>query len=262
MFKTAQNPVPPDVYGKEILNSALYGAGLTASGAALYHLLNGLQSARVPELLRDEAPAAAKPKPPGSKKKKAPVKFASASELIDKVLHPVTTAIGNTLSQSWPLANVSLPQSNSAPSPNSWHEGYRNTANILAAAAGGYGGLKLVNSIADKKKKEDLADEVDAARKEYFNALTGKQAEVLDAAFEELEKTSNSPNALGGLWTTALLAGLGSGAIGATYMYNQTKSRSRAENLRRAQAARARLRGLQQTPWVDPEQLAALAQNK
>jgi hypothetical protein len=41
-------------------------------------------------------------------------------------------------------------------------------------------------------------------------------------------------------------------------MYNQTKSRSRAENLRRAAAARARLRGLQQTPWVDPEQLAAL----
>ena len=59
-----------------------------------------------------------------------------------------------------------------------------------------------------------------------------------------------------------MLAALGSGAVGATYMYNQTKARSKAENVQRAAAARARLRGLQQTPWVDPEQLATLAQNK
>jgi hypothetical protein len=259
MLKTAQNPAVPDsVYGKELLNSALYGAGLTASGAALYHLFNGLQSARVPELLRDEAPVAAKPKPTTSKRKRPAMKLASATELVDKVL----STVGGAIPKSWPLAGVSLPTSTAVPSPNSWHEGYRNTANILAAAAGGYGGLKLVNSIADKKKKEDLAAEVDTARKEYFDALTGKQAEVLDAAFDEIEKTSSGSNPLGGLWTTALLAGLGSGTIGATYMYNQTKARSRAENLRRAQSARARLRGLQQTPWVDPEQLAALAQNK
>lgn len=264
MDKQAENPVPTSTYGKELLQSALFGAGVTASGASLYHLLNGLQAARVPELLRNEAPAALKPKPPAGKKKKPALKMAgelaeslnrSATQLADKVF----SGVGNLLPTSMPILNFSAPQSSAPPSPTVWHEGYRNTANLLAAAAGGYGGLKLVSGLADQKKKDDLKHEVDNARKEYFAALTGKQAAILDAAYDELEKTST----VGGqVLTTALLAALGSGSIGATYMYNQTKARSKAENVQRAAAAKARLRGLQQTPWVDPEQLATLAQNK
>jgi len=241
----------PAVYGKELVQSALYGAGATTSAAALYHLLNGLQSAQVPELLRNEAPAAAKPKAPAKKKQKPALKLASASQLAESVF----SAIGNRISKDAPWANLNLSPTTGPQSPTAWHEGYRNTANLLAAAAGGYGGLKLVGALADQKKKEDLAAEVDTARKEYFDALTGKRAAALDAVYDDLEKTGSL---YGAGWTTALLAALGSGAVGASYMYNQTKSRSRAENLRRAAAARARLRGLQQTPWVDPEQLAAL----
>lgn len=248
-------PASPAVYGKELLQSALYGAGATTSAAALYHLLNGLQSAQVPELLRNEAPAAAKPKTAPKKKQKPALKMASANQLAESVF----SALGNIIPKDAPWANLGLSPATAPQSPTVWHEGYRNTANILAAAAGGYGGLKLVSALADQKKKEDLAGEVDNARKEYFAALTGKQAETLDAAYDKFEKTGT----LGGMaWTTALLSALGSGAVGASYMYNQTKARSRAENLRRAAAARARLRGLQQTPWVDPEQLASLTQQK
>jgi hypothetical protein len=259
MDKQAEHPVPASAYGKELLQSALFGAGVTASGASLYHLLNGLQSARVPELLRNEAPAAIKPKTPAARKKRPALKMAgleqSATQLADKVF----SGVGNLIPTGMPAFNFSAPQATGPASPNMWHEGYRNTANLLAAGLGGYGGLKLVSTLADQKKKDDLEHEVDNARKEYFAALTGKQAAILDAAYDELEKTSTVP---GQVWTTALLAALGSGSIGATYMYNQTKARSKAENVQRAAAARARLRGLQQTPWVDPEQLATLAQNK
>ena len=264
MDKQAEQPAPASVYGKELLHSALLGAGVTASGASLYHLLNGLQSARVPELLRNEAPAALKPKPPAPRKKRPALKMAgelasslnqSAAQLADKVF----SGVGNLIPKDMPSFSFSSPQATGPASPTMWHEGYRNTANLLAAGLGGYGGLKLVSGFADQKKKDDLEHEVDTARKEYFAALTGKQAEMLDAAYDALEKTST----VGGqALTAAMLAALGSGAVGATYMYNQTKARSKAENVQRAAAARARLRGLQQTPWVDPEQLATLAQNK
>ena len=269
MDKQADPPVPPSVYGKELVQHALLGAGVTASGATLYHLLTGLQSAQVPELLRNDAPVALKPKTLRAKKKKLAPKMASdltdivrggfnnlstsASQLTDKIL----SGLGNyPTGMPWPDFSTTT---TSPKSPTAWHEGYRTTANVLASGLGGYGGLKLVSGLAEQKKKEDLEHEVDAARKEYFSALTGKQAEMLDAAYVKLEKTSTTA---GQLWSTALLAALGSGAVGATYMYNQTKARSKAENVQRAGAARARLRGLQQTPWVDPEQLAALAQNK
>ena len=277
-------------FNKELLGSALWGAGLTAGGTALYHMLNGLQSAKVPELLRDVSPAPVLAKP-RSKKKKVVTKLAeqaksSATSMIDSVLGSV-----QVIPTEYLPGFGGLPSRSSTTSVNTAHAGWRNALNIAAAMGGGYGGMKLVNSLADKKKKEDLSGEVDSARKEYFNALQGKSAAALDAAFDEFEKASLGVEAWTGpahqpvtppkpgtfpaphtsgtvnnvksdLWTTALLTALGTGSIGATYMYNQTKARSKAENLQRAQAARARLRGLQQTAWVDPEQLATLAQNK
>lgn len=277
-------------FNKELLGSALWGAGLTAGGTALYHMINGLQSAKVPELLRDVAPAPVLAKPK-SKKRKPVTKLAEQAKSATSMMDRVLGSIQLIPTEYFPGAG-DLPSRSSTTSVNTAHAGWRNALNIAAAVGGGYGGMKLVNSLADKKKKEDLGGEVDSARKEYFNALQGKSAAVLDAAFDEFEKASlgveawtgpqASPaapptkpgtfaaphetgtvnNAKADLWTTALLTALGTGSIGATYMYNQTKARSKAENLQRAQAARARLRGLQQTSWVDPEQLAALAQNK
>lgn len=279
-------------FNKELLGSALWGAGLTAGGTALYHMLNGLQSAKVPELLRDVAPAPVLAKPK-SKKRKPVTKLAeqakSATSMMDRVLGSI-----QVIPTEYLPGFGDLPSRSSTTSVNTAHAGWRNALNIAAAMGGGYGGMKLVNSLADKKKKEDLGGEVDSARKEYFNALQGKSAAVLDAAFDEFKKagwgfdteaftgqqaspaapplqkntyaapheTGTVNNAKADLWTTALLTALGTGSIGATYMYNQTKARSKAENLQRAQAARARLRGLQQTSWVDPEQLATLAHNK
>lgn len=58
------------------------------------------------------------------------------------------------------------------------------------------------------------------------------------------------------IFTNLMLAGgLGAGAVGAKYMYDQTKARSEARNLQRAQAARRRMQGLD-SPWVDPQELA------
>lgn len=52
-----------------------------------------------------------------------------------------------------------------------------------------------------------------------------------------------------------IAGGLGSGAIGAKYMYDKTKAQSAARNRERAMAVRERMRGLE-TPWVDPRELA------
>ena len=336
-------------FNKELLNSALWGAGLTAGGSILYQMLNGMRSARVPELLRNSTPEPVLDELP-SKKKKSVTKFAeqckSATNLYDSFMSAANTAstavqgaantagtavqgAANTAStavqnaansamrtqliptQFFPGLDGSSRQ-NGLSSLNTAHAGWRQAFNIAAALAGGYGGIKAIDVLADKKKKEDRGDEVDSARKEYFDALQGKSAAVLDAAFDEFKKVGgmfDNPSAWTGpsepvaprpslppgkfyatvvpptsggttaggnvpfvppttanpylspLWTTALLAALGSGAVGATYMYNQTKSRSKAVNLQRAAAARARLQGLQQTAWVDPEQLAALSQN-
>ena len=284
---------PHATYGKELVNSALWGAGLTAGGTALYHMLNGLQSAKVPELLRDATPAPVLAKPKAKKKKPA-TKMAEQTKSATNMIDTVMGSVGKVIPTEYLPGVGDLPARSGVTSVNTAHAGWRNALNIAAAMAGGYGGMRAVNSLADQKKKEDLDHEVDSARKEYFAALQGKAASALDDAFAEFEKAgwgfdpeafTGSPNpqpapaatpgtysqphadtswnrGKSDLWTTALLTALGTGSIGATYMYNQTKARSKAENLQRAQAARARLRGLQQTAWVDPEQLAALAKNK
>lgn len=54
MTTPAYDPAP---FGKELVNSALTGAGVGTSAMALYYLLNGLHTAKVPaNLLREPAP--------------------------------------------------------------------------------------------------------------------------------------------------------------------------------------------------------------
>jgi hypothetical protein len=169
---------------------------------------------------------------------------------------------------------------------SSTHESWRQLYNIAAAGLGGYAGLSLIGALAQGKQQESLADQVEAARQEYFDALQGKTAEAaaLDAAYEQKIKTAQDPQpprdlltdisgalqALGGgayragqegitgLHMAALMSGIGTGGLGAMYMYNRTKDRTRAKNLERAQAAKMRLKDIQQRPWVDPVELAQL----
>lgn len=291
---------PYDVYGKELLNSALYGALLMGGGSALYHLVNGARTADPASVIRNPAPIAV------AKKKKeddeaavneeAPalkVAEAPAADANPGFLKSVHSAIGHLIPTQF-LPDITMPTDAGPESPTIAHRGWRTAANYLAAIGGGMGGAALVNSMRDSKKKRDLDDEVEDARKEYFEALTGKAAAALDALYEKhaeptlatpdspwydrwnpfmwnwgnvahnAQQTVNTAQNVGergleGAWAAALISALGSGAIGAKYMYDQTKSRTQADNLNKAQKSRARLRSIQQTPWVDPEELASIA---
>jgi hypothetical protein len=55
--------------------------------------------------------------------------------------------------------------------------------------------------------------------------------------------------------TAYLLTLLGAGGLGAKYMYDRTKDLTEGENLAKAQASRARTKGLPPV-WVDPESLS------
>lgn len=201
-------------------------------------------------------------------------------------------------------------------SETSGQQAWRNVINATLPAAGAAGGLALIDSTARQNENEQNLQKVEQARREYFEALTGKEppkakkedddkAEKksnLDAALDKLygvyvEKKSSFNKAAkdeptfsnyfenilsskpGRTWpqwlydatwepsdraikdtnslmkTLMLTGGLGAGAIGAKYMYDQTRARSNARNLQLAQAARKRMQGLD-TPWVDPQELA------
>ncbi|NDD52610.1 hypothetical protein EBZ39_01810 [bacterium] len=301
--------IPYETYGKELLHSGLYGAMLAGGGSALYHLINGARTANPAALLRNPLPVSMLKEQEKEKNRRKKTERLKAAEVAAPAAAPAPAAPGNSSATSL-LRHIhsiagklipnqfipdlpALPSGDPTESPTIAHRGWRTAANYLAAVGGGYGGMSLVKQITDKKKKEDLKSDVDDARREYFDALTGKTASVLDDVYEKHSNniaTTDSPwydrwnplmwnwnnaqqhvsnaattaknygeRGAENLWTAALLSALGTGALGAQYMYGQTKARTQAENLRRAQASRARLRSIQQTPWVDPEDLAAIS---
>lgn len=299
------NPPYAD-YGKELVNSALYGTLLAGGGAALYHLINGARNAELPsaQLLANNVPnfvktpsaegwfnfgaGEEKPKRLAKKKQRAlPAPEANAEKSASGLLTNIYDAIGRVIPSQF-IPDIPTPGDPGLESPTIAHRGWRTAANYAAAIGGGMGGLALVKHVAEKKRKEDLDEEVNAARQEYFDALTGKTAAEIDVAYEKYaapeptdpppvwsitspstwwagaQHTANTARdglERGGemLWTAALLSALGTGAIGAKYMYDQTKARTSAENLRRAAASKARLQSINQTPWVDPEALVAVS---
>jgi hypothetical protein len=277
-----ENPAPQDYqqWGNELIRSFLMAGGLAAGGSALYNLATGFNESQLPELLRDEAPAVVT-KPP----KKRAVKKKYASE---KQATQLAEFLGRSIPQGV-FPDVSLPGGGAPAHPvtSATHESWRQLYNIAAAGLGGYAGLSLVGSLAQSKKKEDLEDQVETARQEYFDALQGKDAAALDALYEKtcatktaapepesnwLDDTLNTvrgalgtaggagyrlgQEALTTLHLATLASSLGAGGLGAIYMYNRTKDRTRAENLQLARRAKMRLQDIQQRPWIDPTQLA------
>ena len=308
-------------YGKELVNSALWGLGLGAGGTALYHLINGAGSSQLSELkglLHNPAPAEPAQKKQKGGKRKQTAKKQDASRLPESMQLPkdlkmpsfklaAAASAGGLManfqeslsknliptqfvpSALWPTFDPNAP-----PSLNMAQHGWRQAANIIAAMGGGYGGMQLVNSMSADKRKKDIEDEVDTARRAYFSALTGKEAAALDDVYNCVKKTAeentwsnllprmeqglglSKPGGSGALenagiaaartaqetgnnaWTAALLTALGTGALGAKYMYDQTKTRTQSENLIRARNSKARLQMLNQTPYIDPDELAAL----
>lgn len=102
----------------------------------------------------------------------------------------------------------------------------------------------------------------DAAINDYHAALVGEQAGALDVAFETVKQSNMLTDTASAMWNTPqtlrtayLLTLLGAGGLGAKYMYDRTKNLTEGENLAKAQASRARTKGLPPV-WVDPESLA------
>lgn len=266
----------PTPFGREIVENALTGAGVGTSAMALYYLLNRLRPAELPKQLLQDQSAAEKPTTPTADKKKKPEELPLKTAGINDIYAAIGSAIPTTFN---PFAGHGSPNSPAAAeSPTIAHAGWRTAANVAALLGGLYGGRHLVNSIEARKKKKQLSQEVEDARKQYFAALTEKESQALDAVYERFVEKTAAPS--GGivqdqiwgpasdftknyvgipLWRALLMTGLGTGALGAHYMYNRTKDTSQARNLQRAQKARARLKALQETPWVDPAELEALS---
>lgn len=270
MTKTAEDSNLNAQIGKELLQSALGGLGVGTGAASLYYLLNGLQTAESPfnRQIAGFAPGAKtkKTKKP-SRNPQSPINAYKTAADDKGFLHNLYSAVGSKLPKEYPFLSK-LVGGRTEGSTDMW----RLAGNLGLAGLGGYAGISAVNHIADKQRAADSKDDVENARQEYFAALTGKTAEALDAAFDEFKtatqkKESSVLGNIGGavdkafgnyVATPALLTALAGSLVGGTYMYNQVKDRTRAENLRRAAAARARLAGLQKTPYVDPVELAAL----
>jgi hypothetical protein len=172
-----------------------------------------------------------------------------------------------------------------ARSPDPLHAGVRSFLNPALMIGGGLGGKALVDSMSKKDTRQRQEDAVADARREYFEALTGGQpdeqkknqssaskAASLDALYDKVVKKADEKGGLmswlqsagdaahvgANTWgATAGLPAAALGTLGALYMYNKTKDNSAQKRFQIAQDAKRRLRPLQ-TPWIDPEELAAI----
>jgi len=267
--------------GKELLNSAGLGLAGGLGAGSLYYILDGLRKSEPKSLLPQFGISGAadgvKLRPTTKNKKSLPSRAKNSPinmyKSANSILTQLEQRLGNMLPKSYlPGLSGLFSGAPKMPADTGAQEMWRTLANTGLAGAGGYIGLKAVNNIADTQRKEDVKDDVAAARDEYFAALTGKAAADLDAAFDAIftKKAVEEPGLLAGILGSldrsvgkyvalpAAATMLGTGLMGGSYMYNQVKDRTRAENLRRAAAARARLTGLQKTPYIDPVELAAL----
>lgn len=179
-------------------------------------------------------------------------------------LNSLSESVGKMLPTT--MVPFSAPSVGGGPAPSAdphpWRKSWSTAANVGGAALGTYAGAKLINSLVKAKKKREHESALEAARAEYYNALGGKSASALDAAFETVKQANVLSSTASALWNTPqtlrtayLLTLLGAGGLGAKYMYDRTKNLTEGENLAKAQASRARTKGLPPV-WVDPSSLA------
>lgn len=235
-------------HGADILKMFTGGAGLGLGGMALYHLAHALRGSTRKERKAQKYQnlAAGAPVAPAAK-------TATEGDLADtvgQVPDQLTNAVSGLLGLVGGGANKD---------PSILRGSLATTLGYAAGLGGLYGGGKLVNSIMDKKRKADAEAAVEEARQNYYAALLGKQATALDKAYAHFEKKAIIGEVLDPtarfLLTANMLASLGAAGIGARYMYNRTAERARGDNLAKAQASRARMKGLP-TVWLDPNQVA------
>jgi hypothetical protein len=239
-------PAKQKIMGDALLKFTLGGLGLGLSGTRLYHMIGQ-----------------------ANKPKETHTKFGPGAQTVDdeeklaedSTYDKITQAIGSLFSA--PTAE----RSNALFYP----------AALFGTAGGLYGGHKLMSSILEKKRKEDLAAKVDAAKKEYQRALMGKKyAAAWETAFNTTkaaqEKKSDVGNVLAGIADNTIIKPLelvpgllpiyatalaGTGLLSGKMTYDWTRARSKDKAFENARKARARLAGTQPI-YVDPEQLAAI----
>jgi hypothetical protein len=255
------------LWGEHFLKYTLAGLGTGISGANLYKLISSV----------NKAPAKYTKFGPGAKTVDEDEKLASLQGIYDAAV----SAPGKLL-QSLPVDTPTK-------------DALGVSAVLGGTGLGLYGGVKLVNALAEKRRKEELQEQVDDAKAQYQKALTGKKhAEALDRAFDMYKAADGSGygirNALAAALNTGgkLLRGdvagtaldaaalpfkilqqspaaynayvasvLGTGALASKMTYDWTRARSKDKAIENAQKVRARLSGTAPI-YVDPDQLAAI----
>jgi hypothetical protein len=253
----AQNLHDPEkarLMGDQILTYTLGGLGLGLSGTKLYNMISDINRQK-PKYTKFG---------PGSKTIDADEKVAgNLSDGLANIYNTVVSAPGKL------IQNIS--------DDRATREGLLMSATTLGTVGGLYGGHKLMDSLINKKRKDDLQAEVEDAKKEYLRALLSKKyAAALDTAFNKLVKTASPPVSVSNLlapikwpfdaarvalgddvYKMYILGALSTGALSGKLTYDWTRARSRDKAIADAQKTRARLSGMQPL-YIDPEQMTAL----
>jgi hypothetical protein len=237
--------------GDAVIRAALGGLGLGVSGSRLYHLVQSM-----------------------NKPKDIYTKFGPGAKTVDdsEKIEKISMSLVDTLRQLYANTTHGIGKAVSGVHPT-----LAVPATIGAAVTGLYGGSSLINSIEDKKRKEEQADMVADAKKDYQRALMGKKhAAAFDEAFTACtEKNARNTNLvdllvrapLNGLSAIPLIGEyaapayatgtIGAGALAGKMTYDWTRARSKDKALEKARKSRARIEGAAPL-YIDPEQLAAI----
>jgi len=258
--------------GTHILNNALLGAGATTGAAGLYYLLHGLRNVDTSNIIptgisgyKPGANVKRKKKKPSRDKSSPLNNYKYASGGLIGAAKDLYNSAGEQISKFVPKSYLPGIGGKTEGAAEAW----KRILGYGAAGVGGYGALSAITTLRDKARRLDNKEDVEAARQEYLAALSGKSAAALDELFDTYEKQSSGglTGALDKLfgnyvYTPALGITLGTGLVGGKYMYDKVKDQTRQKNLARAAAARARLAAIQDTPYVNPEELAFLTKKK
>lgn len=248
--------------GRAIVQYGLGGLGVGAGAAGLYHLLGAVNKAKPKykkvgpgaQTVDEDEKIAADPVTPSPSPYSVEALMAQIGKIMPK---------GHFDNMLPNLGGASIPDYDSG------RKGWTTAALLGTTGLGLYGGSALMNSMAEKKKKEDMKEEVADAKAQYQRALFGKSADALDAAYAQFEKAGepqgsvvtdalNAPfRLMGSAWGPYLTAVLGSGALAGKLTYDWTRARGRDKALQAAQKSRARLNGVAPV-YIDPEQMASL----
>lgn len=249
-----------DKMPEALLGLGLLGAGVGLTGTKLYNLISRFNT-------------------PKEKYKK----FGPGPKALDadeKIAQDWVKAVSDTIASGVDSVRKAIPAPPDINAMTQEQQGFFIPAALATTGLGLYGGSALARALENKRKKDEIEDMVDEARKDYQRALTGKRAEALDVAFSRYEqqgaqnttvkRATNLTTPVSYAWslltnplkaihayplyTSALF---GTGALAGKMTYDWTRERSKDKAIERARRSRARME--EAAPlYVDPAQLEAI----